>query len=72
MELLTIITGLKPLMSAAVAGNRAAVEYLLSRDVPPSREDGIDALKLLGATLVDKSDDLAGAAELWKRAMDKR
>lgn len=61
-----------PLLAAAVCGHTNIVEYLLARPDLVSREEMIDALELLGATYVDKKNDLIAAINYWKRALDKR
>ncbi|KAM6464562.1 protein fem-1 homolog A [Liasis olivaceus] len=40
--------------------------------VPCTREAAVEALELLGATLVDKRRDLLGALKHWRRAMELR
>uniref|UniRef100_A0A0A9Z3D9 Protein fem-1 CG6966 n=2 Tax=Lygus hesperus TaxID=30085 RepID=A0A0A9Z3D9_LYGHE len=61
--------GMTPLLAASVTGHSHIVEYLIGLPEIVSRQESIDALELLGATLVDKKRDMIGALELWKRAM---
>jgi len=64
--------GMTPLLAAAVCGHTNIVEYLLARPDLVSRQEMVDALELLGATYVDKKNDLIAAIKYWKRALDKR
>ncbi|CAK9825210.1 Protein fem-1 homolog CG6966 [Anthophora retusa] len=64
--------GVSPLLAAAVAGHKHIYEYFISVPNLVSRQERIDALELLGATYVDKKEDMMGAFDLWKRAMDER
>jgi len=64
--------GMTPLMAASVTGHNLIVEYLIQLPHFVTRQESIDALELLGATLVDKKRDMIGALELWKRAMALR
>ncbi|XP_043204880.1 protein fem-1 homolog C-like isoform X1 [Amphibalanus amphitrite] len=64
--------GITPLLAAAVCGHTNIVEYLLARPDLVTRQEMVDALELLGATYVDKKNDLIAAIEYWKRALDKR
>ncbi|XP_044259128.1 protein fem-1 homolog CG6966 isoform X1 [Tribolium madens] len=64
--------GMTPLLAAAVTGHNHIVEYLIKLPHLVSRKEKIDALELLGATLVDKKRDMVGALEVWKRAMHYR
>lgn len=60
-----------PLLAAAVTGNSAIVEYLLTRDECEPLEK-ISALELLGATFVDKKHDMLSAYNYWKAALERR
>ncbi|XP_017797607.1 PREDICTED: protein fem-1 homolog CG6966 isoform X2 [Habropoda laboriosa] len=64
--------GVSPLLAAALAGYKNVYEYFISIPNLVSRKERIDALELLGATYVDKNEDMMGAFDLWKRAMDER
>ncbi|BES95022.1 sex-determining protein fem-1 [Nesidiocoris tenuis] len=64
--------GMTPLLAASVTGHSYIVEYLIKIPDIVSRQDRIDALELLGSTLVDKKRDMIGGLELWKRAMSLR
>lgn len=66
------LAGMTPLLAASVTGHSHIVEYLIGLPDIVSRQESIDALELLGATLVDKKRDMIGALELWKRAMTIR
>lgn len=66
------ISGMTPLLAAAVTGHSHIVEYLIKIPHLVSRRERIDALELLGATFVDKKRDMIGALDLWKRAMNDR
>ena len=60
---------LTPLMTAALTGNRIMVRFL--KDVfQVSPEEEADALKLLGATYVDKFNDLTAAYTTWRAALE--
>ncbi|XP_064110390.1 protein fem-1 homolog A-like [Macrobrachium nipponense] len=60
-----------PLMAASSRGHANIVEYLVSRtDV--SRMEKIEALELLGASVLDKRRDAVGAVEYWKSALSLR
>ncbi|XP_034038912.1 protein fem-1 homolog A [Thalassophryne amazonica] len=63
--------GMTPLLAASVTGHTNIVEYL-AHQPRTSREEGIEALELLGATFVDKKRDLLGAMKYWRRAMELR
>lgn len=67
-----IVSGMTPLLAAAVTGHNHIVEYLIKLPHLVSRNEKIDALELLGATCVDKKRDMVGALEVWKRAMHYR
>ncbi|XP_064078533.1 protein fem-1 homolog C-like [Macrobrachium nipponense] len=64
--------GSSPLLTASGSGHKHIVEHILSRGDLTPRKEQIDALELLGATLVDKMGDVAGAVTYWKKAMDLR
>ena len=56
-------------MTAALTGNRIMVRFL--KDVfQVSPEEEADALKLLGATYVDKFNDLTAAYTTWRAALE--
>ncbi|XP_064110392.1 protein fem-1 homolog CG6966-like [Macrobrachium nipponense] len=64
-------SGTTPLMAASSRGHANIVEYLVSRtDV--SRMEKIEALELLGASVLDKIRDAVGAVEYWKSALSLR
>ena len=67
-----LISGMTPLLAAAVTGHIHIVEYLIANADLVSRQERIDALELLGATFVDKKRDMLGSFKLWKRAMEDR
>ena len=64
--------GMTPLLAASVEGHLHIVEYLISQGELVGKQERIDALELLGATFVDEKQDMLGAFELWKRAMEER
>ncbi|XP_066963889.1 protein fem-1 homolog A-like isoform X2 [Macrobrachium rosenbergii] len=64
--------GSSPLLTASASGHKHIVEHILTRGDLTPRKEQIDALELLGATLVDKMGDVAGAVMYWKKAMDLR
>ena len=66
------LSGMTPLLAAAVTGHIHIVEYLIADPDLVSRKEKIDALELLGATFVDKKRDMLGSYKLWKRAMEDR
>lgn len=66
------LSGMTPLLAAAVTGHMHIVEYMISSLSLVSRKERIDALELLGATFVDKKRDMLGSFKLWKRAMEER
>lgn len=59
-----------PLMTAALTGNREMVQYL-KNVFKCSTEEEADAYKLLGATYVDKFNDLTAAYGFWRTALEK-
>ncbi|XP_064110399.1 protein fem-1 homolog A-like [Macrobrachium nipponense] len=64
-------SGTTPLMAASSRGHANIVEYLVSRtDI--SRMEKIEALELLGASVLDKIRDAVGAVEYWKSALSLR
>ena len=56
-----------PLLLASVKGHLDTVESLISQREHVSKQERIEALELLVATLVDKKDDFVGASKLWIR-----
>lgn len=57
-------------MTAALTGNREMVQYLKGV-FKCSAEEEADAYKLLGATYVDKFNDLTAAYGFWQTALEK-
>ena len=64
--------GTTPLIDASIRGHLDIVEHLISQGELVGKQERIDALELLGATFVDEKQDMLGAFELWKRAMEER
>ena len=64
--------GMTPLLVASVRGHLHIVEHIITQEELVTKQERIDALELLGATFVDKKQDLIGAATLWKWAMEER
>ena len=64
--------GKTAVLAAAVLGHEHIVDYIVTQLDSVSRKEKIDALELLGATLVDRHRNLTGAMECWKRAMSLR
>ncbi|VDK44335.1 unnamed protein product [Anisakis simplex] len=60
--------GVTPMMCAALAGHENVVRLLAEFVDDPQQTR--DAMKLYGATLVDKRMDLSTAIAIWKEAMD--
>uniref|UniRef100_A0A914XP01 Uncharacterized protein n=1 Tax=Plectus sambesii TaxID=2011161 RepID=A0A914XP01_9BILA len=58
--------GLTPMLSAAMIGNKNVVD--LFRPMCTAQEQ-VDALKLLGATNVDKRRDISSAIRVWREAV---
>ncbi|XP_066963853.1 protein fem-1 homolog A-like isoform X2 [Macrobrachium rosenbergii] len=64
--------GTTPLLVASYFGQANIVAYLISRtDLTPAT-DKLDALELLGVTLITKMQNVAGALNCWKLAMNER
>ncbi|XP_064078535.1 protein fem-1 homolog A-like [Macrobrachium nipponense] len=64
--------GTTPLLVACFYGHANIVQYLISRtDLTPAR-DKLDALELLGVTLLTEMHYLTGALSCWKWAMNQR
>ncbi len=63
--------GMTPLLASAVTGHTKIVEFLTSQP-ECDRLQKISALRLLGATYVDKKRDMLGALKFWKLAMAER
>ncbi|XP_068240259.1 protein fem-1 homolog C-like [Palaemon carinicauda] len=61
-----------PLLAASRHGHDHIVEYLIAREDLISKEEGINALELLGTTFAEKRQDVAGALKYWKLAMHER
>ncbi|XP_015680978.1 protein fem-1 homolog A isoform X2 [Protobothrops mucrosquamatus] len=67
--------GMTPLLAASVTGHANIVEFLIlgALEETQSRDTAaVEALELLGATMVDKKRDLLGALKHWRRAMELR
>uniref|UniRef100_A0A670YQQ1 Fem-1 homolog A n=1 Tax=Pseudonaja textilis TaxID=8673 RepID=A0A670YQQ1_PSETE len=66
--------GMTPLLAASVTGHANIVEFLIrgALEAPPNQDAAVEALELLGATMVDKKRDLLGAMKHWCRAMELR
>jgi ankyrin repeat protein len=58
--------GMTPILSAAMVGHRDVVSLFLTMC---SRDEQIDALKLIGSTYVDKRRDLSSAIAVWRDAV---
>ncbi|VDN21844.1 unnamed protein product [Gongylonema pulchrum] len=59
--------GVLPIYCAALAGHEAAMYTLANRAASP--QEARDAIKLYGATLVDKKMDIMGAVQAWLLAV---
>ena len=68
------VNGMTPLLVAAEYGCLYMVEHLISLRELVTKQERIDALELLGASLVyrRRHQDMQGALKLWKRAMEER
>ena len=66
------VNGMTPLLVASVNGHQHIVEHIITQEELVTKQERIDALELLGATFVDKKQDLIGAAILWKQAIEER
>ncbi|XP_068240278.1 protein fem-1 homolog A-like [Palaemon carinicauda] len=64
--------GETPLLAASLRGHDHIVEYLIARGDLISKEEGINALELLGTTFAEKKQDVAGAFKYWKLALHER
>ncbi|XP_068237591.1 protein fem-1 homolog C-like [Palaemon carinicauda] len=62
--------GLKPIMEASYAVQGHIVEYIATRnDTSTTTKEKLDALLVLGASLLDDKQDMEGAVKYWKLAM---
>lgn len=63
--------GTTPLLSAAVTGHAAIVEFFI-QEFNCTKQEKVNALELLGATFMDKKRDMIMALDCWRRAMQLR
>ncbi|XP_068239916.1 protein fem-1 homolog A-like [Palaemon carinicauda] len=71
-EMIVDTCGETPLLAASRRGHDHIVEYLIARGDLISKEEGINALELLGTTFAEKRQDVARALKYWKLALHER